>query len=324
MKNLFENKSIIKLVEFTLTSIFLYSIFNILKLDTGYFIKTGSSSEYYGLMFDAFIPIITFLFLGIYLITRKITFDKNPQIHEIYKVNKEEKLITITTLVFLMITVCFMMKNFVNSESAFNQFFVKDIITDWKFYIMDVIILSFFILIKKYKVFKILKNFIFTKALFVWFIYLINISGINLTNDYLNHEPISCKEKMYKTMNILIVIENKCLNGVTNIDEINTGTNIFVIAKTINNESLPRKTRAEMLKKFYEINDFYKQKQWVEINHPKIINKSYIFKSMKSIMKYKNIDLEIIEIIIADNQMKMGDYLIKYQSPSLAMQIIKN
>lgn len=324
MKKLFENKMLSKIIEFILTSLLLYSIFNIFKFNVGYFIQTGSKSEYYSILLSAFIPIIILIILVFYLILRKMTLTRHPQIAFKYKTNKEEKEISAVILILLMITICFMLKGFVEFEISFNHFFVKKMITDPKFYIMDGIILAIFLLIRKYNFLKVIKTLLFTKILFVWFIYLINISGINMTNDFLNNEPISCDSKFYKTVNILVVVENKCSSGLVNVLEVNLETTIFDIVKTINNETIPKKTRAEILKKFYEVNESYTKKSWIEDNHPKIINKSYIFKSMKSIMKYKNIDLEIIEIIIADNQMKMGDYLIKYQSPSLAMQIIKN
>lgn len=324
MEKLFKNKMIAKIIEFTLTSLLLYSIFNIFKFNVGYFIKTGTQLEYYSILASAFIPIILLLFLGTYLILRKITLTRYPQITLIYKVDPEEKEMSAVILILLMITVCFMLKGFVASEIQFNQLFIKSIVTDLKFYIMDAIVLSIFLLIRSYKFLKVIKTLLFTKILFVWFIYLINLSGINMTNEYLNNQPISCNSKLYKTVNILIVVENKCSNGLSNTLELNEETTIFDIIKTINNETLSKKTRAEILKKFYDINDVYTKNTWIENNNPEIINKSYIFKAMKTIMKHKNADMEIIKFIIADDQIKMQDYLIKYQSPSLAIQIIKN
>lgn len=322
MINFFKNIKLVRSFEFIFTSIVLYLSFNLLKFKyTGLFIVDGTESEFYKIMVSASIPVILLVILSIYLLIRKHYIKKYPEIKVIHTKEPKALEVTVYTMISICIVMLFLFRD-AGNELLFDLFFVKRLVIDWRFYVSDLIVIFGLVMFKKFPVLMVVKNIIYTKVFFIWFLYIVNISIINVQSDIFGDISLACTENTRKVSNILIIQKNVCDESLKHVSDVTEQTTLIQLLKSLNDKTINQKNKAAILDKYYKINSSYSKKSWLELEKPEIYKNAYMLQFLNRTMDNIHIEREIIQSINADDFEKMNELKKRYGKISLAAKII--
>ncbi len=322
MISFFKNIKLVRSFEFIFTSIVLYLSFNLLKFKyTGLFIVDGSESEFYKLMVSASIPVILLVILSIYLLIRRHYIKKYPEIKTIHTKEPKALEVTVYTMIAICIVMLFLLRD-AGNQLLFDLFFVKRLVTDWRFYAADLIVLFGLVMFKKFPILMVIKNIIYTKVFFIWFLYIVNISVINVQSDIFGDLSLACTENTRKVSNILIIQKNVCDESLKHVSDVNEQTTLIELLKSLTDKTINQKNKAAILDKYYKINIDYSKKSWLESEKPEIYKTAYMLQFLNRTMDNIHIEREIIQSINDDDFEKMNEFKKRYGKISLAAKII--
>lgn len=322
MLNFFKNIKLVRSFEFIFTSVILYLSFNLLKFKyTGLFVVDGSEDEYHQLMVSASIPVILLVLLFIYLLIRRHYVKKHPEIKTIH--SKEPKALEVTT--YTMVAICVVMLFLfrdAGNELLIDLFFVKKLVTDWRFYVADLIVLFGLVMFRKFPILMVIKNIIYTKVFFIWFLYIVNISVINVQSDIFGDQSLVCAENARTVSNILVIQKNVCDESIKHVSDVTSQTTLIELLKSINDKTISQKSKAAILDKYYSININYSKQSWLETEKPEIYKNAYMLQFLNRTMDNMHIEKQIIQSINDEDYSKMEELKKRYGKISLAAKII--
>ncbi len=315
-----KNKYITMLFELMLVSVLLYKSLNLIKIFNASFIIEGTKEEYNNILFDISITIILFTIFFIYSLTKKYYLYKNDNLKDIHKLNKTSQVIVHTTLFtsFLILVTLYFINNYIIPENMI------DIFKDIRFYLTDMIIILVLGFIFKYEKINLIKKVMMTKAIFIWFLYMILLSYINIINDLGLKTISNCMGSNYETKNIIFIKNKNCKENLNNNYNYRENISFITLTDVLKDKKISKSERAKTLKYFYKQNENFRYKSWLEENKPEIYKDAYGLKIKEKLLENSESDQYILDFIIAGDTIKMNDYKEKYKKDSLAMIIIKN
>lgn len=324
MKTIYKHKKIISVIHFILAFVFFYTFLNLFKINNiGFFITDGTEKDYYCQIVSIIIPLTALLLLFVSSVLKKIYSDK---INDLEIERQENKILNIALISGYLSIVFFVLYVLnLNIESILkekNISIIKSIVTDIRFYIIDMLMVLFFILVKRYSLYRIIKVILLTKIIFISFMYAMNLSMINFNNETIKDFSFDCNKNDVEVTSYIFVKSHNCNREVKKEKDVTTDTNIGEIIFTIRDPVISKKEKAFILRKFYDINVNYANKSWIELNKPAIYMKSSMLKHKNKMLSNLEKEKNIIDLILAGNDLELEKF--KDSKNSLAALILRN
>lgn len=274
----------------------------------------GSLSEFLGNLFDIGISFLLYGGLLIYFISgffyKDTVFDTDKPFGYI------SMAVSLSSVAALFYIINYDLEGYPippNYPSNANELFLIPLISNFKFYLFDVIIiLTLAFIIKKYSLFNSIKYVVFFKILMIFAFYIAYLGIVKIKNDALTYNAgdllpatLYCNDQ-YLINNYGVLTFKDCpYKDNTPLEKLTHSAadgSYMALIMVSENKDVSLKKLASIGKSYYENNVGADKTTWIEEYVPSVYNKTYLHMNKNAYIKNRVLDEKVIYAIETDNQ----------------------